>query len=60
MKSGRNRKTSPRLQKTLNPGPEENARSYRVGNPSGIESRTLPRGRGDTANDHSETEKQNQ
>lgn len=60
MKPNKNRKTSPELQKIVNPGPERDARAYRVGNQSGIENRSLPRGHGDTANDQSETEKQNQ
>jgi len=60
MKPNKNRKTSPEEQKILNPGPARNARAYRAGNPSGLENLSLPRGRGDTVNDSSETEKQNQ
>ena len=60
MKAGNNRKTSPKEQQIANPGPAKNARAYRVGNPSGIENQSVPRGRGDTTNDQSETEKQNQ
>lgn len=60
MKQNKNRKTSPELSKIANPGPEKNPRSYRVGNPSGLENLDLPKGRGSTENDNAETEKQNQ
>jgi hypothetical protein len=56
----KNRKTSPQLQQQANPGPAENAKAYRVGNPSGRENMSMPKGRGDTSSDHSATEKQNQ
>jgi hypothetical protein len=45
----KNRKTSPELQRIANPGPAEDARSYTVKNPSGIENQNFPRGRGQTA-----------
>jgi hypothetical protein len=56
----KNRKTSPQLQQQANPGPAENAKAFRVGNSSGRENLSIPRGRGGTASDHSVTEKQNQ
>jgi hypothetical protein len=60
MKPGKIRKTSPKLEKSANPGPGKNARSYRVGNPSGLPNLDMPKGRGDTENDNAATEKQNQ
>jgi hypothetical protein len=60
MKPGKIRKTSAKLEKIANPGPEKNARSYRVGNPSGLPNLDMPKGRGDTENDNAATEKQNQ
>ena len=60
MKENKNRKVSPREQEILNPGPATNARTTRTGNPSGLENKSIPQGRGSTTNDHSYTEKQNQ
>lgn len=61
MKPGKNRKTSPKLQETVNNGPEKNARVQRTGNPSGLENMSLPKGRGGSGSmDSAETEKQNQ
>ena len=56
----KNQKTSPELQKIVNPGPAEDAKAQRVGNPSGRENMSVPTGRAGTSNDHSATEKQNQ
>jgi hypothetical protein len=60
MKASNNRKTSSREQEILNPGPASNARTYRISNPSGVENKSIPRGRGSTSSDQAETEKQNQ
>jgi hypothetical protein len=56
----KHRKISSQAKQQANPGPVENAKAYRVGNPSGRENLSIPRGRGDTGLDHSATEKQNQ
>lgn len=56
----RNRKTSPELQKIVNPGPAENARTHRVDNPSGGVDYSMPKGRGTSSNDNAAGEKQNQ
>jgi hypothetical protein len=56
----KNRKTSPELQKQVNPGPDTDAKITDIGNPSGLPNMSIPRGRGGTSNDHSATEKQNQ
>lgn len=55
-----NRKTSPELQEKLNPGPEKNARAYKTGPTPAAPAQTIPKGRGTTSSDSSQTEKQNQ
>ena len=54
----KNRKTSPKLQKTANQAPAENAKAYRVGNPSGLENMSIPQGRGGAGLDHTVSRKQ--
>ena len=56
MKGSKNRKTSPELQKQMNPGAQKNARVRDIGNPSGRENQSIPRGRGSTSTDHSDIE----
>ena len=56
----KNRKTSPELQKQVNPGPAKDAKVTDIQNPSGRPNMSIPSGRGGTSNDHSATEKQNQ
>lgn len=53
-------RTSKKEQGILNPGPAKNAKVTRVGNPSGLDDMTLPKGRGTPSSDHGATEKQNQ
>ena len=61
MKPGKNKKTSTKLQQTVNNGPDKNARVQRIGNPSGLENMSLPQGPGGSGSlDSAETEKQNQ
>ena len=56
----RNRKTSPELQKHVNPGPAADAKITDIGNRSGRPNMSIPTGRSGTSNDQSATEKQNQ
>lgn len=60
MNPAKNRKTSPELQKRMNPGPEKNARAYRTGPTPAAPEYSIPRGRGTSAVDHSVNKKQNQ
>jgi hypothetical protein len=52
--------SSKKIQESANPGPQKNARVIETGNPSGLDNMSLPRGRGEPANDPGQTEKQNQ
>jgi hypothetical protein len=54
----KNRKTSPELQKQVNPGPDRNAKITDVGNPSGLPNMSIPQGRGGTSSDHTVNRKQ--
>ena len=60
MNPGKNRKTSPELQKQVNPGPAKNARAYKTGSTPAAPEYSVPTGRGTGPVDHSVNKKQNQ